>query len=142
MPLTLDTVKARYPGAESFAFGDSAELSEELIALVRSGKKTGTCGALRDFSDGQEVMPVVGRKNIALDWDGKPALVTETLSVVICRFRDVDAEFALSEGENDDLAGWRRDHQAFFERNGGFSPEMELVCEQLRLVEDLAGEAK
>ncbi|WP_417670232.1 ASCH domain-containing protein [Roseibium sp.] len=142
MTQTLDTLTAKYPGADSFAFGDSAELSAELIALVRSGKKTGTCGALRDISEGGEAMPVTGRKAIALDWDGEPALVIETLSVTISRFCDVDAEFALSEGENDDLAGWQRDHQAFFERNGGFSTEMELVCERFRLVEDLAGEAQ
>lgn len=142
MTQTLHDLKAKYPGAESFNFGDSAELSGELIALVRSGKKTGTCGALRDFTEGGDALPAVGRKDIALDWDGKPALVIETLSVTICRFCDVDTEFALSEGENDDLAGWQRDHQAYFERNGGFSPEMELVCERFRLVEDLAGEAQ
>jgi hypothetical protein len=34
------------------------------------------------------------------------------------------------------LSGWRRDHQAYFERNGGFDPEMLLVCERFRLVED------
>lgn len=142
MTKTLDDLKAKYPGAESFTFGDSAALSAELIALVRSGRKTGTCGALRDFSEGGEAIPVAGRKDIALDWDGTPALVIETLSVTIRRFCDVEAEFALSEGENEDLAGWQRDHRAYFERNGGFSPEMELVCERFRLVEDLAGEAQ
>ena len=84
-------------------------------------------------------MPVVGRQDIALDWDGNPALKIETIEVTIRRFCDVDEDFALAEGEDDTLEGWRRAHQAYFTRNGGFTPEMELVCERFRLVEDLKG---
>lgn len=131
----------RYPDARRFAFGDSAGLSAELVALVRSGAKTATCGALRDFGAGGEPMPVAGRRDIVLDWDGTPTVVIETLDVAITRFCDVGEDFALAEGENDDLAGWRRGHQAFFERNGGFDPEMELVCERFKVIEDLVPEA-
>jgi uncharacterized protein YhfF len=38
------------------------------------------------------------------------------------------------------LAGWRAGHKDYFERNGGFSPDMELVCERFRLVETLGNE--
>jgi len=62
--------------------------------------------------------------------------VIETTEVAIRGFREVDADFALAEGENDTLAGWRRDHQGYFARNGGFDPDMMLVCERFRLVED------
>ena len=79
-------------------------------------------------------MPITGRQDVALNWDGSPALTIETTAVEIARFCDVDENFALAEGENDDLAGWRRDHQAYFERNGCFSPEMELVLERFELV--------
>lgn len=137
MNRTVEELQAAYPGAETFRFGDNARLSAELIALVRNGRKTGTCGALRSFTEGGEAMPVVGRRDIVLDWDGTPALIVATVSVTVRRFCDVDVDFALSEGENDDLAGWQRDHRSYFERNGGFSPEMELVCERFRLVEDL-----
>ena len=61
-----------------FKFGDSRELCDELLALVRSGAKTATCGALRDFEAG-EPMPQVGRRDLALDWDGKPVLMIETI---------------------------------------------------------------
>jgi uncharacterized protein YhfF len=134
--MTLDEALARYPGAVTFAFGDNRALCDELLALVRAGKKTATCGAARDFGPGAEPLPVAGRRDIALDWDGKPALVIETVEVTHRRFREVDADFALAEGENDDLDGWRRDHRAYFERNGGWSEDMELVCERFRLVED------
>lgn len=142
--MCVKKLKERYPGAETFKFGDSEALSNELIALVRSGKKTATCGALRDFEAGKEAMPVVGRRDIALNWDGTPALVIETVAVTIKAFCDVDEDFALAEGENEDIAGWQRDHRAYFERNGGFNPDMKLVCERFRVVEMLPdfGEGK
>ncbi|WP_170340382.1 ASCH domain-containing protein [Ruegeria arenilitoris] len=135
----LENLKERYPGAETFQFGDNRALCDELLALVRSGRKTATCGALRDFTADGEAMPQVGRRDIALDWDGQPALVIETVDVTVRRYCDVDEAFALAEGENDSLEGWREDHRRYFERNGGFDPKMELVCERFRLVEDLAG---
>ena len=133
----IEDLLTRYPGAETFVFGDNEALCAELLALVRSGRKTATCGALRDFEAGAEPMPVVGRRDIALEWDGTPALVVETLQVTTRRYCDVDADFALAEGENGSLAGWRADHRRYFERNGGWEPEMELVCERFRMVEDL-----
>ena len=127
-------------GSISFTFGDNEELCNELLDLIRSGKKTATCGTLHEFgSDGDE-MPVVGRQDIALNWDGKPALLLRTLEVTEMRFCDVGETFALAEGENDDLEGLRRDHQRYFERNGGFHSEMVLVCERFRLVHDYASD--
>ncbi len=132
-------LQERYPDAQTFKFGDNQKLCDELLTLVRSGKKTATCGALRDFKSGAEAMPVVGRRDIALDWCDMPALVIETVEVAIKRYCHVTEEFALAEGENETLAGWQEDHRRYFERNGGFDPKMELVCERFRLVEDLAG---
>ncbi|AUH63697.1 ASCH domain-containing protein [Paracoccus zhejiangensis] len=120
-----------------FTFGDSRALNERLLGLVRAGTKTATCGALRDFQADGEEMPVVGRQDIALDWEGKPALRIETVEVTIRRFCDVPEAFALAEGEGD-FEDWKTGHIAFFTRNGGFDPEMELVCERFRLVEVLA----
>ena len=120
----------------TFTFGDAPEICANLIALVRIGRKTATCGALRDYSEGGEAMPVVGRQDVACNWDGTPALLIETVEVTIRRFCDVDAGFALAEGENDRLEEWRADHRAFFERNGGWAMDMELVCERFRLVRD------
>ncbi len=119
---------------ESFKFGGSEALCAQLVSLVREGKKTATCGALRDFGPEGDPLPVVGRKDLALNWDGTPALIIQTIAVTQCRFCDVDESFALAEGENDDLQGWRRDHRVFFERNGGFDDQMMLVCERFSLV--------
>ena len=124
----------------TFKFGDNEELCDELLRLVRSGYKTATCEALREFGPGKEAMPIVGRRDVALNWDGSPALLLETLQVIQIRFCDVDADFALAEGENDDLAGWRRDHRRYFERNRGFEKEMILVCERFRLIYDFGSQ--
>ncbi|MBD9526684.1 ASCH domain-containing protein [Paracoccus sp. PAR01] len=120
----------------SFKFGDSRELCDQLLALVRSGAKTATCGALRDFDDAEPV-PQVGRRDVALDWDGNPALIIETTEVTLRRFCDVPEDFALAEGEGD-FDDWRQGHIAYFSRNGGYDPDMVLVCERFRLVEVLA----
>jgi len=135
----FEDLQDTYPGAGTFKFGDNQHLCEELIALVRAGKKTATCGALTMFTDDPDSMPVVGRCDIAANWDGTPAVVIRTVSVEQIRFSDVTEEMALAEGEFDSLEGWQRGHQLYFERNGGFDPDMMLVFEHFELVEDLAG---
>lgn len=129
-------LKQRYPGAETFTFGDNGALCASLLLLVRAGKKVATCGALREFQNG-EPMPEIGRRDIALNWDGTPALVIETVELVHCRFDEVSEAMALAEGEDDSLEGWRAGHRAYFERNGGFSPDMPIVWERFVLIEDL-----
>lgn len=138
MTVSLEEVRARYPGAETFRFADGVdrEIGDYLLRLVRAGKKTGTCQAKSIYDSGEQAWPEVGRRDIALEWDGTPALVIETVSLVEQTFMDVPEEFALSEGENDDLEGWRRDHKAWFERTCGYAPDMILVCERFRVVED------
>ena len=72
-----ETLESRYPNAQKFTFGDSQVMSDKLLALVRSGSKTATCDALRNYPEGSSDMPVVGRRDIALEWDGRPALVID-----------------------------------------------------------------
>ena len=131
----MTDLATRYPDAQHFTFGDSHELCEELLALVISGAKTATCMPLRDVAEGREPMPEIGRRDIATDWAGTPRVVIETTEVTLRPFNQVEADFALAEGENDSLAGWQRDHQRYFERTGGFTPGMMLVCERFRVVE-------
>ncbi|MDF1854611.1 ASCH domain-containing protein [Pseudooceanicola sp.] len=134
----MEDLQVTYPGAGTFRFGDNATLCAELLTLVRSGAKTATCEAASVFADEPEALPKVGRCDIAANWDGTPALVIRTTSVERVRFGDVTEAMALAEGENTSLAGWRRDHEAYFTRTSGFSPDMELVFEHFELVEDLA----
>ncbi|MEP7241270.1 MAG: ASCH domain-containing protein [Devosia sp.] len=122
---------------ESFAFGDTPDMADRLLALVVAGRKTTTCGPLRDLGPGgDEPMPVVGHRYVVRDGQGRPAAVIETLEVTICRFDEVSPEFALAEGEGD-FDAWRDGHIDFFGRNGGWSEDMEIVCERFRLIEVL-----
>ncbi|MDO5631429.1 MAG: ASCH domain-containing protein [Paracoccus sp. (in: a-proteobacteria)] len=127
----------RWPGALWCDFGDSPELSAHLLGLIRSGAKTATCGALRDYQAVGDPLPRAGDVMIARDHSGQPALVYELTEVVIRPFDEVPEEFALAEGEGD-FAAWRAAHEAFFARNGGFSSDMPVVCERFRLIEVLA----
>lgn len=127
-----------YADAITFSFGDSPAMADELLALVIAGQKTATCGALRDFGPGKEPLPVVGRRDIVLNGKGDPAALVETVEVPYRRFYEVDEQFAFDEGEGRrTLEHWREMHRTYFERHGGWSEDMELMCECFRLVEVL-----
>ena len=124
--MDISDVKAKYPGSETFVFGDSRELCEELTSLVLSGARTATCDSFSVYESGKEKMPAVGRVAIATTWDCRPAVAIRTLEVEVKMLNEVEERFALDEGENDSLDGWRRDHKEYFARNGGFNSDMKL----------------
>ncbi len=138
MTKTLQEIVDANPEAETFRFGDSPELCAEILALVRSGKKTATCEAASAFGKGKDEWPEVGRRDVALNWDGTPAVMIETVEVSTRRFEDMDAEFVAAQGEFRDLAHWQKDYEAYFTRNGGFEPNMKLMCERFKVIEDYA----
>jgi uncharacterized protein YhfF len=135
---TLQQIIDANPEAETFRFGDSARLCADILALVRAGKKTATCEAMRAYTQEGDALPVVGRRDVALNWDGTPALMLETVEVTTRRFDEMDEEFVAAQGEFRDLAHWREGYRAYFTRNGGFSEDMDLMCERFRVVEDYA----
>ena len=115
---------------ERFSFGDSPELADELAELVLAGKKRATCWAA---SEGPKTH--LGQRWVVLDGAGLPIAVIETTELTQRRFNEVDAAFALEEGEDDrTVTSWRRAHQNYFGRQGTFAPDMVLYCERFRLV--------
>ena len=119
---------------ERFRFGDGPETADTLLALVLSGDKTATCWPVRE---GQ--LTAIGKRMVACDSQDRPRAVIETVSLEVTPFDQVTEAFAASEGEDDKtLASWRREHQAYFERNGGFDPAMPLWCETFRLIAGIA----
>ena len=137
-PMTdpLAAVLARYPGAVSFRYGDSAALNAEILALVRAGTKTMTCDALGAFEARGEALPEAGRIDIALDWEGTPALAVETVRVERIRFDRMDEGRIPPQGEFRDLAHWRAGYEAYLTRAGHFAPDVLMVVETFRVVED------
>ena len=121
---------------ETFSFGDSPDLADELAGLVLAGVKRATCWAA---SEGMLTDP--GKRPVMLSGSGRPLAVLETFELSQCRFNDVDAGFAYEEGEGDrSLAFWRSAHREYFGRRGQFKEDMLLHCERFRLV-DLVTEA-
>ncbi len=138
MAKTLQQIIDENPDAETFRFGDSAALCAEILALVRSGQKTATCEAVSAYGDGGDAWPEVGRRDVALNWDGTPAVMIETVEVTTRRFADMDAEFVAAQGEFRDLDHWRAGYEAYFRRTAAFSPDMKLMCERFKVIEDYA----
>ena len=122
-------------GLETFSFGDTPALADELAALVLAGKKTATCWAA---SEG--LLTDVGKRMVVLSGSGRPLAVVETVELTQCRFGEVDAAFAHDEGEGDrSLAYWRSAHRTYFTRLGRFAEDMTLYCERFRIIERIAG---
>lgn len=122
----------------TFTFGDTEALCNEVLALVRAGKKTATCAPLSDFGPGKDPLPQVGRRDIALEWDGSPAVEMETLEVLIMRFDEMTEALVTPQAEFRDRADWYEQYSAYFGARGGFSPDMMIMCERFRLIHDFA----
>lgn len=135
-PVTLRDALAIYPGAVAYCPGDSPALNAEVLGLMRSGAKVLTCDAWeRSVAEG---LPVVGRVDIAMDWDRAPALATRTLAVERLRFCDVSEAMIPPQAEFRDLAEWRRGYTAYLTRAGIFHPEIEMMFETFEVVRDFA----
>jgi uncharacterized protein YhfF len=116
---------------ESFSFGDSPSLADQLLALVLEGRKRATCWAASEGMKGAELDKCM----VVLDGAGRPSAVLQTVELTQRRFDEVDAAFAFDEGEGDrSLAYWREAHRRYFTRLKLYQPDMMLWCERFRLV--------
>lgn len=132
----LSEAQKRYPGAVPFRFGDSPALNADILALVRAGRKTLSCDALAAFEAREEPLPEPGRTDVALTWNGAPALAVPTVRVETIRFADVEERHIPPQGEFRDLAHWRRGYEAYLRRSGCFARDAPMVMETFELVED------
>ena len=113
-------------------FGESAELSSELLALIASGKKRGGASLHAAYAIEKLPVPQVGEIAIVLNFNEKPVFVTRNTAVDIVPFNAVGADFAACEGEGDgSLAYWRKAHLDYFTRT---SPELGLIFTENMLV--------
>lgn len=120
---------------KSFSFGDNPEMANKLLELVIQGKKTATCWAAVHGTLESEV----GKRMIITDSLERPRVIIETTELTRRSFNEVGESFARNEGEGDlSLGYWRKEHQAYFTREGTFSEDMEVYCQQFRVVEVLS----
>ena len=122
------------------AFGDAAELADELVELVLSGTKRATASLVRDYACGEEPMPKVGDFVVVVDGVGTPRCIWRTTEVAVKSLIGVDDAFAWDEGEGGRTRGsWLSDHREYFSNQAnreGFeiSDEIETVFERFEIV--------
>lgn len=121
-------------------YGDSAALSEELLHLIRQGRKRAGTSLLWAMEAENEHPPHAGDIEVVLDHRNEPALITRVVEVSVVPYSEVTAEYAAIEGEGDaSLEYWRRAHWAFFSRECkriGREPaeSMPVVCSVFELL--------
>ncbi|MGL5326539.1 MAG: ASCH domain-containing protein [Aeromonas sp.] len=130
--------RARHVSADYFCADEhNANLC---AALVVADRKRATCSLAYWYLEKGERMPEQGDLLVVTDWSGQPKALVELVSVTLCPFDEIDAEFAAEEGEGDgSLAWWRKAHRAFFEREmkaegREFDEHATLVLERFRVV--------
>jgi uncharacterized protein YhfF len=123
-----------------FAFGESAALADELLALVLAGPKRATAALVPDFERSGVPLPERGAYSIVLDGRGAPGCIIRTTAAEVRPFDQVDARFAWDEGEGDrTLETWRDGHRRYFTRqcagwDMAFDERMPVVLERFELV--------
>ncbi len=99
------------------AFGDSAEMADELVALVLAATKRATAGLVADFAREEVPLPEVGGHWIAVDGAGTPRCVLRTTEIRVGLLNSVDEAFARDEGEGERTREWwLTAHRRFFHR--------------------------
>jgi uncharacterized protein YhfF len=124
----------------SWQFGYGVEQGDRLVALVLTGPKRATAGALWAYEHDGEDVPRPGEFSVVTDGSGMARCIIRTTAVDVVAFDSVDAAFAYDEGEGDrTLEYWRATHWDFFVRElSGMgleaSPDMPVVCERFEVV--------
>jgi len=120
-----------------WSFGDNEELCSHVLAETLAGRNQATTSLQWDH-EGR--LPQAGDIAIIADWTGAPGAVVITRRVDICRYEDVDEDFARAEGYvSNPLEEWRHVHWAYFSRRCAdigrvASLDMPIVCERFELL--------
>jgi len=136
---------AAYPAAAGAApdytvehFGDSAELADELLALVLSGKKRATAELADELAG--DPLPRIGGHWIACSGDGAPRVIVRSTELRIGPFSLADEAFARDEAEGDgSFDYWERGHRRYWTRTCAargavWSEDDEIVFERFTIV--------
>lgn len=124
-------------------YGDSEALSDELLALIRRGKKRAGTGLIWSHEFEDDPIAQAGDIEIVVDHAGVPSIVTRIVSVDVLPYLQVSEEYAAIEGEGDgSLVYWREAHWDYFSRECariGRVPdeEMMVVCTVFEVIQVL-----
>lgn len=123
---------------ECFAFGDSPEMADELLALVLTGKKTATVSVVL----GDEQTPSVGDLSLVLDGHGNPACVIKTVYLETVKFCDLTWDMVKLEGEDENFEQWKSGNIRYWTRDAArrgytFTNQTPITFERFEVVEVL-----
>lgn len=131
--MSLNTEKDYF---ECFAFGDSPEMADELLALVLAGKKTATVSVVLE----DEQAPSIGACSLVLDGSGKPACVIKTVYLETVKFCDLTWDMVRKEGEDDSFEQWKAGNIRYWTRDAAkrgysFTDQTPITFECFEVVE-------
>ena len=121
---------------ERFAFGDSPEMADELLALVLSGKKTATVSVVLE----SDQKPNVGDLSLVLDGRGNPACVIKTVHLETVKFCDLTWDMVKLEGEDETFEQWKAGNIRYWTRDAArrgytFNDQTPITFECFEVVE-------
>ena len=73
----------------SVGYAGNPQITDELLGLFRSGKKTAGSSLVEDFLSAGDPLPQAGNYWICLDSDGKPKCILQTHEIVTNKFKDM-----------------------------------------------------
>ncbi|NQX36742.1 Gfo/Idh/MocA family oxidoreductase [Herbiconiux sp. VKM Ac-2851] len=106
---TADDVAALVP----LVFGEPGAFRDEMVARIRSGRKTGSSTLAAAYPLTGTPVPQVGERRVLVDSDGRPAAVVEYLEVTETTLVAITPELARHESSSVDA--WRAAHRDYFE---------------------------
>lgn len=123
---------------ECFAFGDTPEMADELLALVLAKKKTATVSVVLE----DEQTPSVGDLSLVLDGRGNPACVIKTVYLEVVKFCDLTWDMVKLEGEDETFEQWKLGNIRYWKRDATkrgytFSEQTPITFERFEVVEVL-----
>jgi uncharacterized protein YhfF len=86
---------------ETWHFGDTKKLSNELVELVRTGQKTATSALVWELEAKGEKLPSVEDIVVVTNWNGDPSCITGITEAEVRPFGEIDERFAFDYGEGD-----------------------------------------
>lgn len=110
-----------------------SSVTDHLATLIATGVKTASCGSLAGCIE-DNVFPMIGEYKIVENSRGEPVCVIRVIGLHLLRFSDVTAELARKEGDLS-LEYWRNEHRRFFQVEGSYSPEMDVIFEEDTLID-------
>ena len=103
---------------DAYSFGDNETLANEILDLIKAGKKTTSAGLVEEYKHHGWPLPSKGDRIVVLSGSQEPACVIEYTSIEYIPFNEMlDLQFAQDEAEGfDTLDIWRDTHERYFSR--------------------------